>query len=47
MSATLTAPVHIAAGKNGSKLVHVIAERSAVCATNGTRPYTDDEGIDE
>lgn len=36
MSNTLTAPVHLAAGKNGSKLVHVIADRSAVCATNGT-----------
>lgn len=32
---TITAPIHLAAGKNGSPLVHVIAERAAVAATNG------------
>lgn len=32
---TVTAPIHLAAGKNGSPLVHVIAERAAVAATNG------------
>lgn len=31
----LTAPIHLAAGKNGSPLVHVLA-RGTVAATNGT-----------
>lgn len=33
---TITAPVHVAAGKQGSPSVHVLGSRSAIVATNGT-----------